>query len=87
MFEGVGPEYYGSTVIGEKGQVVIPADIRKKFSIEAGDKFLVLAGERMGAWGIILVKADVVSKVVEKMFGGKLQEILESLREDKEQVK
>ena len=74
MFEGM--EYYGSTVIGEKGQVVVPAEIRKKFGIEPGEKFLVLAGEKMGAWGIILVKADVLSRVMKKMFGGDIEDIL-----------
>jgi AbrB family looped-hinge helix DNA binding protein len=42
-------KYYGDTVIGEKGQIVVPADMRKKFGIELGDKFLVLAGEKVGA--------------------------------------
>lgn len=69
-------EYFGSSAIGEKGQVVVPAELRKKFGIQPGDKFLILAGEKMGAWGIILVKADVLSKVVTQMFGGKLEEIL-----------
>lgn len=75
-------KYYGSTVIGEKGQVVVPTELRKKFGIEPGDKFLVLAGEKMGAWGILLVKADVLSKVVEKMFGGNLPDILQDILED-----
>jgi AbrB family looped-hinge helix DNA binding protein len=75
-------KYYGDTVIGEKGQIVVPADMRKKFSIETGDKFLVLAGEKMGAWGIVLVKADVLSQIVQNMFGGKLYDILEQAREE-----
>jgi len=79
MFEGM--EYHGSTVIGEKGQLVVPADLRKKYGIEPGDKFLVLAGERMGAWGILLVKADVLSKIVKEMFGGTIQDFLESAKE------
>jgi looped-hinge helix DNA binding domain, AbrB family len=44
-------KYYGDTVIGERGQVVIPAELRKKFGIETGDRFLVMGGEQMGAWG------------------------------------
>jgi AbrB family looped-hinge helix DNA binding protein len=77
-------EYYGSTVLGEKGQVVVPAKIRKKFGLGPGDKFLVLTGKKMGAWGIVLVKADVLSKVVEKMFGGDLRDIfIENAKEKK----
>ncbi len=74
MFQSI--QYFGSSAIGEKGQVVVPADLRKKFGIKAGDKFLVLAGEKMGAWGIILVKSDVLSKVVTQMFGGEMEEVL-----------
>lgn len=76
MFEAL--EYHGDTVIGERGQVVVPAETRKKFGLKPGDKLLVLAGEKMGAWGIILVNADVLSKVVGKMFGGSLEDLLGS---------
>lgn len=69
-------KYYGDTVIGEKGQVVIPVELRKKFGIETGDRFLVMGGEKMGAWGLLLVKADVLSQIVQDIFGGKLEEVL-----------
>jgi AbrB family looped-hinge helix DNA binding protein len=69
-------KYYGDTVIGERGQVVIPAELRKKFGIETGDRFLVMGGEQMGAWGLLLVKSDVLSQVVQGIFGGKLEEVL-----------
>jgi len=35
---------YNDTVIGKKGQVITPAELRKKFGIETGDRFLVTAG-------------------------------------------
>ena len=69
-------KYYGDTVIGERGQVVIPVELRKEFGIETGDRFLVIGSERMGAWGLLLVKADVLSQVVQDIFGGKLEEVL-----------
>jgi len=69
-------KYYGDTIIGEKGQVVIPAELRKQFEIETGDRFLVMGSTTMGAWGFILVKADVLSQLVQEIFGGKLEEIL-----------
>ena len=69
-------KYYGDTVIGEKGQIVIPAELRKKFGIETGDRFLVMAGEKMGAWGLFIIKADVLSQVAQDIFGGKLAEVL-----------
>jgi len=33
--------FYGSATLGERGQVVIPADARKDCEIQAGDKLLV----------------------------------------------
>ena len=69
-------KYYGDTVIGERGQVVIPVELRKEFGIETGDRFLVIGSERIGAWGLLLVKADVLSQVVQDIFGGKLEEVL-----------
>jgi AbrB family looped-hinge helix DNA binding protein len=82
MFPDEEPDYMGSTVIGEKGQLVIPAEVRKRFNIEPGDKFLVLAGERMGAWGFVLVKAEVVSKVVEKFMAGEIPEFMKKMKEE-----
>ncbi len=35
---------FGMTVVGERGQVVIPAEARKAFKINKGDKFLVMSG-------------------------------------------
>lgn len=34
---------YGAVTVGERGQVVIPAEIRKSFKIKPGDKLFVLA--------------------------------------------
>ena len=65
---------YGSTVIGEKGQVVIPAEVRKKFRIKTGDKFLVMAGQR--GVGIMLLKADELAKFVKHLFGDDLNRLI-----------
>ena len=76
MLEDKSFEYYGSTVIGERGQMVLPSKLRKKLGISKGEKFLVLSGEKMGAHGIILVKADVMTKLLSKFFGGNITKIL-----------
>lgn len=34
---------YGAVTVGERGQVVIPAEIRKSFKVKAGDKLIVFA--------------------------------------------
>ncbi|MCX6344756.1 MAG: AbrB/MazE/SpoVT family DNA-binding domain-containing protein [Armatimonadetes bacterium] len=48
--------FYGAATVGERGQVVIPAEARKKFGIQPGDKLLVI-GHPAGS-GIMLCKID-----------------------------
>ncbi|MCX5706500.1 MAG: AbrB/MazE/SpoVT family DNA-binding domain-containing protein [Candidatus Omnitrophica bacterium] len=36
-----GPKVYGAVTVGERGQVVIPAQVRKLYSIKTGDKLIV----------------------------------------------
>jgi AbrB family looped-hinge helix DNA binding protein len=36
---------YGTVTVGERGQVVVPAKIRKLYHLSAGDKLIVLAKE------------------------------------------
>lgn len=43
-----GKKFYGSVTISERGQIVIPADARKDFSINAGDKLLVFGDLEQG---------------------------------------
>ena len=35
--------FYGMTTLGEKGQVVVPAEARKAMSLEKGEKLLVFS--------------------------------------------
>ena len=41
----IGKHLYGMVKVGEKGQIVIPADARKTFCIKPGDSLLTL-----GSW-------------------------------------
>lgn len=34
--------FYGSVTVGERGQIVIPAEARQEFGISPGDKLLVM---------------------------------------------
>jgi AbrB family looped-hinge helix DNA binding protein len=34
---------YGTAMVGERGQLVIPSDLRKDLGIKAGDKLMVFA--------------------------------------------
>ena len=55
-------KYYGSTVVGEKGQIVIPAEARKEFQLDAGDKVMVFGHH--GA--MLIIGGDVVADYVSR---------------------
>ncbi|HHF55839.1 MAG TPA: AbrB/MazE/SpoVT family DNA-binding domain-containing protein [Thermoplasmatales archaeon] len=57
-------DFYGSVTVGERGQIVLPSKLRKKFGIKAGDKILVLGREKYGKWGVFLVKAEILAKII-----------------------
>jgi AbrB family looped-hinge helix DNA binding protein len=40
MFEK--PIFFGSATVGERGQIVLPISLRKKYQIRAGDKLIVV---------------------------------------------
>jgi len=59
------PKFYGSTTVGERGQIVLPAQLRKDFKINKGDKLLVMGGP--GANHISLFNPDAMNKFLEIM--------------------
>jgi AbrB family looped-hinge helix DNA binding protein len=48
--------FMGSVTVGERGQVVIPAEARERLQIKSGDKLLVLAHPT--GWGVSFVRFD-----------------------------
>lgn len=48
-------EGFGTTTLGERGQVVIPAEIREKLGLEPGEKFMVLLH---GFGSVVLLSED-----------------------------
>ena len=57
------PKFYGATTIGERGQVVIPAEARKDLDLSHSTKIMVFSGGPIGD-GILLLKADTVSEML-----------------------
>jgi len=55
---------YGTTVVGTRGQVVIPADARRDLKIRAGDR-LVVMGKMGKALG--MVKMDEFGELIDVM--------------------
>lgn len=47
------PKVCGTVTIGERGQVVIPAKVRKSYRLNPGDKLIVLARDGEGPIGLV----------------------------------
>lgn len=61
-------EFQGSTTVGERGQIVLPAETRKKHGINAGDKLLVISHPLpTGAWAITLIESSVLNQLLTEM--------------------
>ena len=43
-----GKYFFGTVLVGERGQIVIPKEARVKFKISSGDKLLILGDEGRG---------------------------------------
>ena len=57
-------KYVGVCKVGEKGQIVIPKEIRNMFDINPGDSVIVLSDKEKG---IALLKADVIDSLTDKL--------------------
>lgn len=55
-------KYVGISKVGEKGQIVIPAEARKMFNINPGDSIIVLCDKKKG---IALVKSDIIEDLAD----------------------
>lgn len=53
--------FYGTATVGERGQIVIPADARKKMGINPGDKILVIGHPKNA--GLLLCKIDAMKEL------------------------
>ncbi|MDR1807017.1 MAG: AbrB/MazE/SpoVT family DNA-binding domain-containing protein [Propionibacteriaceae bacterium] len=69
---------FGTATVGERGQIAIPADARREFSICSGDKVVVFGNKVNGA--ITLIKADVFEEFAD-FFLTKLGKLNESAQE------
>jgi len=69
---------YGSTVVGPRGQLVIPAEARRELGLDAGTKLLVFS--HFGGRGFIFVKVDAVEELL-NIVSRRLDEFSKLLRE------
>jgi len=57
-------KFVGICKVGEKGQIVIPKEIRDMFNIKSGDSIIALCDKEKG---IALLKADVIESLTDKV--------------------
>ncbi len=56
------PKFYGSVTLGERGQVVIPAEARRNLEIAPGSKLLVFGGPDRRA--LAFMKAESLAEFI-----------------------
>jgi AbrB family looped-hinge helix DNA binding protein len=72
-------KFYGTTTVGEKGQVVIPVEARQLMNLEKGEKLLVF---NMGEDMLALIKFSNIEKFTYRL-SKKLKSIKEIIRQSK----
>lgn len=58
------PTLYGAVLVGERGQIVIPAAARRDYDIDAGDRLLVFG--HPGGLGLLVVKIDAFAELIDR---------------------
>ena len=65
--EGKDGKYiFGVVKVGDKGQIVIPRDARKKYDIKPGDALLLLGDNN----GMALVKTEIFESLIGQVMDG-----------------
>ena len=57
-------KYIGVCKVGEKGQIVIPKEVRDMFGIKPGDSVVVLCDKEKG---IGILKSDFIEQMTDKI--------------------
>ena len=76
--------FYGTATVGERGQIVIPAQARREYEIETGDKLLIMGHPQKH--GLMVCKIDAMREFMAELLEGlKLLETkAATLEEDEE---
>ena len=73
-------KYSGTVKVGEKGQIVIPKQVRDMFDIKPGDTMLVLADVKQG---IALVGNDIFRDFADEILGAQKMPFRQDTPQDK----
>ena len=61
-----GKYIFGVVKVGDKGQIVIPRDARKKYDIKPGDALLLLGDDK----GMAIVKTEIFESLIGQVMEG-----------------
>ncbi|MEI6040162.1 MAG: AbrB/MazE/SpoVT family DNA-binding domain-containing protein [Candidatus Berkelbacteria bacterium] len=70
-------KFFGSSVIGERGQIVVPAKAREELDIKAGDEFIFFGHGQM----LHMIKASELNTFLDKMTA-KFSEMRKSIKKE-----
>lgn len=70
------PRFYGKATIGSKGQIVIPAEVRKEMNLNPGDSVIIFSAPNDMQRSMLIVAEDEFNKLLKS-----LEEHLMSVRE------
>jgi AbrB family looped-hinge helix DNA binding protein len=75
-------KFYGSSTIGSKGQIVIPAEAREELNMKEGGKVIVIRTPRGD--GVMILKADALAETLGVMRAhlGSMADFVEGTKED-----
>ena len=71
---------FGTTVLGPRGQLVIPVEARKELGIDTGNKFLVFG--HFEGLGLSLIKVEAAEKML-NIKTSQLDEVAKLVKESK----
>lgn len=75
--------FFGSATVGERGQIVIPAEARLSLGIKAGDKLLVMKHPVHD--GLMVAKIESIRGFLDE-FGKRLTDMETMTEQDREQA-
>ena len=67
--------FVGGTVVGERGQVVIPVEARRLLDLNPGDRLVVLLPP--GQEAVMLAKVEVIQRAIDTLVSGLAESIAE----------
>ncbi len=75
--------FYGAATVGERGQIVIPVEARKRYNIETGDKILIMGAPHER--GLMLIKIDAMREFMTTILSD-LQEMEQEIAQGRHTV-